>query len=200
MLIVFFPRQNILLFTFNHVLRLRHIFSCILPHEEVSKLEKSSLKKKKKIADSQHRHYCHFGQENVSLCKLVSHIWRVLIFLGLYPLTAKNVSSQGENTPLSSHLQSTHFKTTAQGCNDPGWESFSSVQFSRSVMFDSLWPYELQHARPPCPSPTPRVHRNLCPSSWWCHPTISSSVVPFSSRPQSLPASGHFPVKTFTTT
>ena len=57
---------------------------------------------------------------------------------------------------------------------------FSSVQFSRSVMSDSLQPHEPQHARPPCPSPTPRVHPNPCPLSRWCHPTISSSVVPFS--------------------
>ena len=68
----------------------------------------------------------------------------------------------------------------------------SSVQLSRSVVSDCLWPHEPQHARPPCPSPTPRVHPNPCPLSWWCHPTISSSVVPFSSCPQSLPASGSF--------
>ena len=74
----------------------------------------------------------------------------------------------------------------------PGYQ-FSSVQFSRSVMSDSLLPHESQHARPPCPSPTPRVYSNSCPSSRWCHPTISSSVVPFSSCPQSLPASGSFP-------
>ena len=67
-----------------------------------------------------------------------------------------------------------------------------SVQFSRSVVSDSLQPHELQHARPPCLSPTPRVHSNSCPSSWWCHPTISSSIVPFSSCLQSLPASGSF--------
>ena len=66
---------------------------------------------------------------------------------------------------------------------------FSSVQFSRSLMSDSLQPHELQHARPPCPSPTPGVHSNSHPSSQWCHPAISSSVVPFSSCPQSLPAS-----------
>ena len=60
---------------------------------------------------------------------------------------------------------------------------FSSVQFSRSVMSDSLWPHEPQHARPPCPSPTPRVHPNPCPLSQWCHPTMSSSVFPFSSCP-----------------
>ena len=71
---------------------------------------------------------------------------------------------------------------------------FSSVQFSRSVMSDSLRPHELQHARSAFPSPTPEVHSNSCPLSWWCHPTISSSVVPFSSCPQSLPASESSPM------
>ena len=71
---------------------------------------------------------------------------------------------------------------------------FSSVQFSSSVMSNSLQPHESQHARPPCPSPTPGVHSNSSPSSWWCHPAISSSVVPFSSCPQSLPASESFPM------
>ena len=71
---------------------------------------------------------------------------------------------------------------------------FSSVQFSCSVVSDSLQPHELQHTRPPCPSPTPRVHSDSCPSSPWCHPAISSSVVPFSSCPQSLPASESFPM------
>ena len=69
-----------------------------------------------------------------------------------------------------------------------------SVQFSCSVMSDSLWPHELQHASPPCPSPTPGVPSNSCPSSQWCHPAISSSVIPFSSCPQSLPASESFPM------
>ena len=69
-----------------------------------------------------------------------------------------------------------------------------SVQFSRSVVFDSLWPHELHHARPPCPSPTPGVHPNPCPLSQWCHPTISSSLIPFSSCPQSFPASESFPM------
>ena len=68
----------------------------------------------------------------------------------------------------------------------------SSVQFSRPVKSDSLQPHESQHARPPCPSPTPGVHSNSRPSSRWCHPAISSSVVPFSSCPQSLPASESF--------
>ena len=74
---------------------------------------------------------------------------------------------------------------------------FSLVQFIRSVVSDSLRPHESQHARPSCPSPTPRVYQNSCPSSQWCHPTISSSVIPFSSCPQSLPASGSFPMSQF---
>ena len=70
----------------------------------------------------------------------------------------------------------------------------SSVQFSRSVVSDSLRPHELQDTRPPIPSPNPRVHSNSCPSSRWCHPAISSSVIPFSSCPQSLPASESSPM------
>ena len=69
-----------------------------------------------------------------------------------------------------------------------------SVQFSHSVVSNSLRPHELQHARPPCPSPTPGVHSNSCPSSQWCHPAISSSIVPFSSCPQSLSESRSFPM------
>ena len=69
-----------------------------------------------------------------------------------------------------------------------------SVQFSRSLVSDSLQPHESQHARPPCPSPPPGVYSNSCPLSQWCHPAISSSLVPFSSCPQSLTASGSFPV------
>ena len=69
---------------------------------------------------------------------------------------------------------------------------FSSAQFSNSIVSDCLWPNGLQHARPPCPSPIARAYSNSCPLSKWCHPTISSSVVPFSSCPQSFPASGSF--------
>ena len=72
--------------------------------------------------------------------------------------------------------------------------SISSVQFSHSVMTDSLQPRELQHARPPCLSPTPGVYPNSCPLSWWCHPIISSSVIPLFSCAQSFPASGSFPM------
>ena len=75
-------------------------------------------------------------------------------------------------------------------CNNVDINQFSSVQFSHSVVSDSLWPYELQHARLPCSSPTPGAYPNSCPLSRWCHPTISSSVVPFSSCPQSFSASG----------
>ena len=77
-------------------------------------------------------------------------------------------------------------------CTSPILSSlfYCLIQFSHSVMSDSLRLHGLQHAKPPCPSPTPRVHPNSCPLSWWCHPTVSSSVVPFSSCPQSFPASG----------
>ena len=97
------------------------------------------------------------------------------------------LNSPGQNTGVGSlSLLQGIFPT--QGLNP------SSVQFIRSVMSDSLRPHESQHARPPCPSPTPGVHSELCPSSQWCHPAISSSVVPFSSCPQSLPASESFPM------
>ena len=76
--------------------------------------------------------------------------------------------------------------------HDMAWHPVSSVQFSRSIVSDSLRWHEPQYARHPCPSPTPGVHLNPCPLCWWCRPTISSSVVPFSSCPQSFPASGSF--------
>ena len=74
-------------------------------------------------------------------------------------------------------------------------EWISSVQFSHSVVSNSLWPHESQPSRPPCPSPSPGVHSDSCPSSPWCHPAISSLVVPFSFCPQSLPASESFPMR-----
>ena len=75
--------------------------------------------------------------------------------------------------------------------------SLCSVEFSRSLVSNSMWPHGLQHARLPCPSPTPGAYSNSSPSRWWCRPTISSSVIPFSSRLQSFPASGSFPVSRF---
>ena len=90
------------------------------------------------------------------------------------------------NKPMKRFLVSLHLQ-------------FSSVHFSHSVESDSLWPHESQHARPPCPSPTPRACSNSCPLSRWGHPTISSSVVPFYSCLQSFPASGSFPMSQFFT-
>ena len=79
------------------------------------------------------------------------------------------------------------------------YAEFSPVQFSHSVVSNSLWSHGLQHTRPPCPSPTPGVDSNSHPLSWWCYPTISSSVVPFPSCLQSFPASGSFPMSQFFT-
>ena len=86
-----------------------------------------------------------------------------------------------------------HGITTWQTWTEWLTPSYLSVQFSCSVVSHSWWPHELQHSRPPCPSQTPGVYSSSCPSSRWCHPAMSSSVVPFSSCPQSLPASVYFP-------
>ena len=98
--------------------------------------------------------------------------------------------------PRVSTGQCQHFPTLeVLAFSSPQWscpEKSHSVQFSPSVVSNSLQPHEPQHARPPCPPPTPGVHPNPCPSSWCCHPIISSSVVPFSSYPQSFPESGSF--------
>ena len=104
----------------------------------------------------------------------------------------KSTSSQSlpSKWVYGSGMPSPWWKVTAEGLA----RMQSSLQFSRSVTSDSLWPHEPQHTRPPCPSPTPGVHPKPCPLSWWWHPTTSSSVVPFSSCPQSFPASGSFPV------
>ena len=98
------------------------------------------------------------------------------------------------NRPLSTHTSTRDSWTFSGKSGSVSCGVYSSVQFSHSVMSDTLWPHGLQHARPPCPSPTPWVHSNSCPLSWWCHPTISSSVVPFSSSLQSFPTSGSFPM------
>ena len=94
-------------------------------------------------------------------------------------------------------LEKTLMLEKIEGRRRSGWQRmrwFSSVQFSLSVVSNSLQPHESQHARPPCLSPTPRVYWNSSPLSRGCHPAISSSVIPFSSCPQSLPASGSFPM------
>ena len=107
------------------------------------------------------------------------------LFISYYPLYINKEKDSPLKYVLFFH---TSTYTVSQGITQ-WW--FSSVEFSHSVVSDSLWPHELQHTRPPCPSPTPGVHPNPCPSSWWRHPTISSSVIPFS-HPQSFPAPGFF--------
>ena len=94
---------------------------------------------------------------------------------------------------IKTHIYTVYKRTTSDLGTHKDWK-FSSVQFSRSVVSNSLRPHESQHARPPCPSPTPGVHSDSHPSSRWCHQAISSSVVPFSSCPQSLSASQSFPM------
>ena len=101
-----------------------------------------------------------------------------------------NLQSSLIVTILSMHKSGIHVIVLAQCCRLIPY--FSSIQFSCSVMSDSLRPHGPQHARPPCPSPTTRVYPNPCPSSQWCLPAISSPVFPFSSCPQSFPGSGSF--------
>ena len=96
------------------------------------------------------------------------------------------VKEESEKVGLKPNIQKTKIMASSP---------ISSVQFSHSVMSDSSLPHESQHARPPCPLATLGVYSNSCPSSWWCHPAISSSVVPFSSCPQSFPASESFPMR-----
>ena len=97
-------------------------------------------------------------------------------------------------TEKTREFQKKKKKSTSASLPMLAFDCISSAQFSRSVMSDSLRPHEPQHARPSCPSPTPRVQPNSCSSGRRCHPTISYSVAPFSSCPQSFPASGSFPM------
>ena len=111
------------------------------------------------------------------------------------PGSSAHGDSPGKKTGVGCHaLLQGIFPTQLSKPSFPHWRWFSSVQFSRSVVSNSLQPHESQHTRPPCPSPAPGVHSGSCPLSRWCHPAISSSVVPFSSCPQSLPASESFPM------
>ena len=98
---------------------------------------------------------------------------------------------------LITKQKQTHRQKTNLGLPKGKGRGFGSIPFSRSVVSNSLWPHGLQHARPPCPSPTPWACSNSCPSSQWCHPTISPSVNPFSSCLQSFPTSGSFPMSQF---
>ena len=93
---------------------------------------------------------------------------------------------------LSQHHSFPVSRLYASGGQSIGVSASGLILFTHSVVSNSLWPHELEQARPPCPSPTPGVYSNSCPLSQWCHPTISSSVVPFSSHLQSFPVSGSF--------
>ena len=130
----------------------------------------------------------HFVKEEVSevsFLRVPSHSW------GSTLMTFTSQSTPPTQLP-------SHWGLDLKQMNVWRTQTFSlSVQFSRSVVSDSLRPHGLQHARPPCPSPTPRVYSNSCPLSQWCHPTISSSVVLFSSCLQSFPVSGSFQVSQF---
>ena len=109
-------------------------------------------------------------------------------------LTIREYAGAWKSMKRSIRKQPTHELWIYSKENFKRHDQFSSVQFSRSVMSDSLRPHESQHARPPCPSPSPGVYLDSRPSNQWCHTVISSSVIPFSSCPQSLPASESFPM------
>ena len=110
---------------------------------------------------------------------------------------AKGKGEKERHTHLNAEFQRTERRDQCKEVSSSVINGKKSVQFSRSVMSDSLRPHGLHHARLPCPSPTPGPYSNSCPSSRWCHPTISSSIIPFSSCLQSCPASGSFPMSQF---
>ena len=137
-------------------------------------------------------------------------LWKILKEMGIpdhLTCLLRNLYAGQEATVRTGHGTTDWFqigKGECQGCILSLWlfnfyAEFSSVNFSRSVVSDSLWAHEPQYTRPLCPSPTPRVYPNPCPMCRWCHPTISSSVVPFSSSPQSFPASGSFQMNQLST-
>ena len=120
-------------------------------------------------------------------------------YIGPHPLWTINVRSYYYQTMWKNDLKTNFSQYSEYVIQKVNLLFKVSVQFSRSIVSDSLRPHEPQNTRPPCPSPTPRVYPNLCPLCWWCHPTISSSVVPFSSCAQSFPASGSFQMSQLST-
>ena len=138
-----------------------------------------------------------YGYESWSIKKAEHQ--RMLLNCGVGKDTWESLGLQDQpSQSWSKSVLNVHWKYWCWSANNltTWWEElqFSSVQFSRSVVSESLWPHESQHARPPCPSPSPGVHSNSHPLSRWCHPAISSSVIPFFSCPQSLPPSESFPM------
>ena len=160
------------------------------------------------VTEQQHLSWCLQKRFSLSVSSTLILSFQLTLFGNSDILLLYKIMYTGQQCCLGSSLLSLeHWNIcfTWQTCPDTDTTFFmsplsinscyvSSVQFSHSAVSDSLWPHELQHARPPCPSQTPRVYSNSCPSSWWCHPAISSSVVPFSFCPQSLQASGSFPM------
>ena len=141
--------------------------------------------------DEPRAYYTQWSQEEKSEYHILTNIWNLERWYWWTCMWGSNGNT---------HIVNRLVDTVGEGEDGMNWESsietytFSSVQFSCSVMSDSLRPHESQHTRPPCPSPAPGVHSDSSPSSRWCHPAISSSVIPFSSCPQLLPASGSFPM------
>ena len=150
----------------------------------------------------------------VTQLRVFSHIWRCYPMDYRSPGSSVHGTFSGKNGGVGCHflLQGSSWNrdqthVSPSSCKAGGFFTtdphrkpsthFSTVQFSCSVVSDSLRPHGLQHARPPCPSPTQGGYSNSCPLSWWCHPTIWSSIVPFSSHLQSLPASGSFLMSQF---
>ena len=152
-----------------------------LPHRKSSR--KPGVASKRNIQNSSDSHSLFFTLLRPRPC------W-FLIWLPSSPLLLE--AFEVANNMLFDAIGEQHREVWFAECTQ--YTAISSVQFSRSVVSDSLQHHELQHARPPCPSPTPGFHSDSRPSSQWCHPAISSSVIPFSSCPQSLPASESLPM------
>ena len=138
----------------------------------------------------------HLKIKAVPKCMQLNHLWFTLFFFFFFLYKSSLTSSHQSGSLLPLTLWSLLFVSTGSWVQEIQ-SALSSVQFSHSVLSNSLWSHGLQHTRPPCPSPNPRVYSNSCPLSWWCHPTTSSSVIPFSSCLQSVPALGSFQMSQF---
>ena len=161
-------------------------------------------------SDPQHRWDWLHSQQSFRVCRHADRsgsICNTKVFLGEInsprgaTLCGESLVTLYERKPRQRHFRMKNILNTlslGQRIYFNFWpHPFSSVKFNRSFMPKSLWPHGLQHAKLPCPSPTPRACSNSCPSSQWCHPTISSSVIPFFSHLQSFSASGSFPMSQF---